>query len=52
MQYRRVWFQRLVSDVLLERGDEDVVMGEVRMGCANRCLCHYRMFRCLYRIGY
>ena len=51
MQYRRVWFHRLVGDVLVERGDGDVVMGEVRMGCSNCRLCHYWMFRCLYREG-
>ena len=38
-----------MSDVLVERGGEDVVMGGVEMGCVNRRLYHYRMFRCLYR---
>ena len=38
-----------MSDVLVERGGEDVVMGGVKMGCVNRRLYHYRMFRCLYR---
>ena len=49
MWYRRVFFQRLVSDVLVERGDVGVVMEVVVGGCADRRLYHYRMFRCLYR---
>ena len=48
MWYRRVYFRRLVSDVLVERGDVGVVMEVMGGGCANRCLYHYRMLRWLY----
>ena len=49
MWYRRVYFQRLVSDVLVERGDVGVVMEVVVGGCANRRLYHYRMLCWHYR---
>ena len=48
MWYRWVYFQRLVSDVLVERGDVGVVMEVVGGVCANRRLYHYRMLRWLY----
>ena len=49
MWYRRVYFQRLVSDVLVERGDVGVVMEVVGCVCANCRLYHYRMLCWHYR---
>ena len=39
MWYRRVYFQRLVSDVLVERGDVGVVMEVVGGGGVRIVVC-------------